>query len=214
MTERKYTPFIPKENNLSTIDANDINELQRAVEELQKTAFIQADDAFLDRCFVSLAHHPDANAMIVNTMDGSLRGVSMTYRDTYLDTATRSIVLTPGAYSGYMVAEIPNETGKAMRLPVLLVDEHTDDSSRIEYEMSYDDQTYYPIRPNEAMPLEVDTERSILYLRITLNRYVEETNPRVDAWAVLYKDETFAFKFLDDGLDIGVESLWDGTIVE
>lgn len=214
MSTRKYTKYDDKEDHLSVISAEDINALQRAVEALQENSFAQADDAFLDRALASLGHHPEANAMIVNLMDGTAIGVTVAHTGTYVDPITRSLRLSADANEGYSVATLINPTGKPFLGPLLLSDHVYPDGASVIYEISYDDQAYYEATPNQAQPLEVDVERSTVYVRISLSRAQLEQEPRVDAWAILYGDETYGFRFLDDGLDIGIESLWDGTIIE
>lgn len=214
MSKRQYTKYDVKEDHLSVISAEDINALQRAVEALQENSFAQADDAFLDRAIASLGHHPEANAMVVNVMDGTAIGVSTTHTNTYLDPITRSLRLSADATEGHSVATVVNPTAKPFLTPLMLSDHKAPEGTSVTYEISYDGQTYYPVTPNQAHPLEVDVERSTVYIRIGFSRTDIEQEPRVDAWAIMYGDETYGFRFLDDGIDIGIESLWDGTIVE
>jgi hypothetical protein len=107
-----------------------------------------------------------------------------------------------------------NSTGKPYRKIVLLTDEHKPQNSGIEYSISFDGVKFLQIQANQAIPAITQDEMGQIYMKIRFTRQDFTTSPRVDAWALLYEDETYKFRFLDDGLDIGIESGWDGTIIK
>lgn len=214
MSKKIYQRFVPVEDHLSTISAEDVNELKAAVENLQEQTFIQEDLLFTDRCVMALANHPEANALVVDTLDEQDVGLTYHLRNLTYHQEMRGMVLDIGQASGSLTVEIPSPTGKVIRLPVILAEEYRPQGTTTRWEVSYDNETFHPVRINEALPPNLQGERSILFVRFTMTRTAADQEPRLDAFALLYKDETYAFKFLDDGLDIGVESLWDGTIVE
>lgn len=216
MNSRTYTRFIPHENNVNqVIDAEHINVLQETLEDTQEEVFRQADTAFLHQCLFTLEHHPDANAMIVDLLEDSSKWNHGTMENVSYDSDIHSLVLdAPNQTEGKVVSKvIYNKTGKPFRKLLLLVDEYKPLGTDIQYEVSHDNINYYSITPNIATPMTLPNEKAQLFLRVTFRRDAFDVVPRIDAWALLYQDETYLFRFLDGGLTINIESDWDGTIV-
>lgn len=216
MNNRTYQRFVPQEDNTNdVIQAEDINELQRSIEKLQEDSFVQGDASFLNRCLFALEHHPDANSMIVDLLEDNAKLDESRMTLTYYDETAKSLALDESFLTGTAVTRvIVNKTGRPFRKLVLLADEYKPEGTSVTYEISYNNQTYYPITANQAIPIQPPEELAQFYLRITFQKNNEETSsPRVDAWALLYLDTTYAFRFLDDGLNIDTESDWDGTII-
>jgi hypothetical protein len=216
MNERTYKQFTPKENNTTPISADHINELQKTLERTQEELFYQADVAFLSKSLFTLDQHPDANSMIVDTLEDASRVDSTRSQSVSYIEETNSIAFDhPTSLTGvFRTRAVQNETRMPMRKVILLTDEYTPEGAKIDYEISYDAVVFHPITPNYAIPLETGDERGEIYIRATFSRLTEDLQPRIDAWAILYQDETYAFRYLDDGINLGVEAGWDGTIVK
>jgi hypothetical protein len=217
LSERQYISFTPKENNTDmTISADHINEIQEAVEKTQEELFYQADVAFLNKSLFALEHHPDTNSMIVDLLEDSSRiDVPTMTHVSYVEETDSVSFNHPTALEGeFTTRAIINETKMPIRKVVLLVDEYVPEGSQIQYEISYDNVNYYPITANYAIPKEVEGELGQIYLRIKFKRLTPDVFPRLDAWAIMYEDATYAFKYLDDGINLGIETGWDGTIIK
>lgn len=209
---RSYQRFVPQEDNANdVIQAEDINELQRTLERVQEDLFVQADASFLQKALFTLEHHPDANAMTIDLMEDSSKFNISTMTNVTYSEEMRGIVLdSPEESEGSVITKVTyNETGKPYKKLVLLTDEYKPDESTIEYFVSFDGVSYIQIYPNQAIPAITTDELAQFYLKVRFTKRDFTTAPRLDAWAMLYEDETYVLRFLDDGLDIGIESEWD-----
>jgi hypothetical protein len=216
MNNRTYERFVPHENNIDTVDAADINELQRTLEKAQEELFVQADASFLHKALFTLEHHPDTNTMFVDLMEDSSKfNISSMQHVSYSEEMNSISLDGVDQSEGSVITKaLINSTGKAYRKIVLLTDEHKPQNSGIEYSISFDGVKFLQIQANQAIPAITQDEMGQVYMKIRFTRQDFTTSPRVDAWALLYEDETYKFRFLDDGLDIGIESGWDGTIIK
>ena len=216
MSEYTYQRYERVENNVNVIDAEHMNQLQETLERTQQELFVQADESFLSKALFTLEHHPDANAMLVDQMSTAERFNSASMTEVAFEEETKAIgFVNPTASEGSVVTNaLSTGTTSVFKKIILLADQYLPEGSSIEYYLSFDNVSFKQIQPNQAIPAMTEKELGQLYLKVRFLRSRIEAEPRLDAWALLYQDETYMFRFLDNGLDIGIESDWDGTIVE
>ena len=201
---RTYQRFIPQvDNSYDTIQAEDINELQRAIEKLQEESFTQADNNFLNRCLFSLEHHPDVNSMMVDLLEDGLKFNQSFMLQTQYDESIKSIVMSGSGEGMAATYPISNPTGNSLMKLVLLVDEHRPEGTSISYEISYDNITYHSIQANKAVPIQPPGEQAQFYFRARFSKEESAEDPRIDAWAILYYDPAHDVEFLEDGMSGG-----------
>lgn len=215
--KQRYKTFIPKtDGSQEIISAEDINNLQYTVEEVQEKNLSQDDRMFVTKALFSLNNHETSNAIMMDTLSTSDNLNLPLSSNVYYDAVRRSIVYEPQTLAeGIMDTKIlanPNQT--PYRKLILLVSEFKESGTDIFYEFSYDGVTFHPITPNQGIPVDLIEERtSNLTLRFRFQTTELEKIARIDAWALLYQDEAYMIRFMEDGLNIDIESPWDGTII-
>lgn len=220
MSDNRYRSFIPKEDNAGQIiSAEDINELQEAISEQARENFRQDDAIFLDTALFTLLNHVDVNAIMVELFENNARINFSKSTGVTFHPESRSVIFDELNLedSVLVTTALTNPNEGAMRKLVLMIGNVIkSESVTMTYEYSYDGGfTYKPISPNQNEPVIALEEEvsSAVTLRITVRRPDTTEEVRLDSWALLYEDETYLFRFLDDGLDIDIEDGWDGTIV-
>lgn len=213
---QRYQSFVRHEDNTNeVISAEHVNALQGVLEEVQQQNFRESDQTFLNRALFTIEQTPSANAMIVDLLENNEKiNLSLSQGARY-ESKTHSMVFDdPQFLTATMTTTvITNPTEAPMRKILLLTDEYAPLGVNISYEFSYDNIQFFPINQNVGTPLVVDAPLDRGILRATIRRGSSSVIARIDAFALLFEDETYNFKFLDDGLDIDIESNWDGTIV-
>lgn len=217
MSDQPYIRFIPRADNVDDpISAEHINELQNAFLEKQKGDFRQADQNLLANALFNLENHPAINSMIIDVFEDASRmnlGGSQYVR---YDEDIRSIVFDEtGEMQGMFATRmIANGSGKPFRKLILIVNEYKPTGTDIHYEISYDGIEFFPIQPNSSIPLEVGVARPEFTLRVHFSKDTTletEPVPRLDGWALLYQDDAYSFRFLDNGITIDIENGSNGT---
>lgn len=215
MNKRTYVSFIPQEDNvLDVIQAEDINELQEAIKDNQEEIFRQADTQFLDRCLFTLSQTPQANAMIYDLLQDTNKINVPEMKGIRYNEKIRALVLDNAFSGSFITKALINETGRPYRKLYLITDHYQPQGTDMIFEFSYDGISYYPMTPNHPAVTILPNERGECYIRVTMTRGLTSVVPRLDAWALIYEDETYVFRYMEDGLDIDIEASWDGRIIE
>lgn len=219
MSEQRYIVLTPHQDNVNEpISAEHINELQDAIVQLQSELQRQSDEDFLNSTLFVLENSTVNNAAIVDDLQTAERFDVANAQNIIHLSEIGAIVLTEGNGAVGIVESKPilNLTERPFRRLRLVTNEFLPVGASIKYEVSFNNMEYFEITPGDAEPLDVGGEEQLqMTLRITMTATGGELweLPRVDGLAFLYQDDKYAFRFMDDGLDIDIEASWDGTII-
>lgn len=218
MSQERYIRFAPLEDNVNqTVKADDINALQEAIDLQQQEDFRQGDKDFVNEMLFSLQNHPVANSVIYDLFsDNTKMNVSAFTNVNYYEDIS-AVLFEPseaGVPGVFLTKAIQNPTLTPVRKALFMAHDYKPAGTSIAYEFSYDGVNFIPVTPGDSTPLETTDAGVEFFVRATMTG--DETTgafPRLHGWAVLYQDENYMFRFMEDGLDIDIEGAWDGTIV-
>lgn len=198
------------------ITSDDINELQEAIQKAFGEIYTQNDAWFELFCLFVLQQQGEVNALFIDRLqDESFFNVAKMKHLGY-DELTKSIgFLDKSAYEGTAVTKmIVSPTEKNIRHILLITNEYKPERTEILYEISHDGENYIPITPNGYTPITLEQPKPCVYLRIKMKRSSTSQSPKLYSWALLYQDDYYSYRYVDDGITTNIESDWDGTIVE
>lgn len=198
------------------IKSDDINELQEAIQKAFGEIYTQNDTWFELFCLFVLQQQGEVNALFIDRLqDESFFNVAKMKNLGY-DKLTKSIgFLNESAYEGTAVTKtIVSPTEKNIRHILLITNEYKPEGTEILYEISHDGENYVSITPNGYTPITLEQPKPCVYLKIKMKRSSTLHSPKLYSWALLYQDDYYAYRYVDDGITTNIESGWDGTIVE
>lgn len=198
------------------ITSDDINELQETIQKAFGEIYTQNDAWFELFCLFVLQQQGEVNALFIDRLqDESFFNVAKMKHLGY-DELTKSIgFLDKSAYEGTAATKmIVSPTEKNIRHILLITNEYKPERTEILYEISHDGENYIPITPNGDTPITLEQPKPCVYLRIKMKRSSTSQSPKLYSWALLYQDDYYSYRYVDDGITTNIESDWDGTIVE
>lgn len=190
----RFKDLIPRLDNAGqVISAEDINVLQELIEALEREAFKQQDEDFLQMASEALEQHPDLNAMWVELLhDDQMINMNNSLGIVYSQDEY-GVCLDSGSSSGYMTSKrFTPQSGCNIKKVLLFARYQCPEKDELVLEVSNNGLDFTEITPNSGQVVVLQTDGSALYLRARFRREPDSDGPRLDAWAVLYYDSTLA----------------------
>ena len=203
----RYVSFIPKSDGTNEIiSAEHINTLQDVSERTQQSAFKAQDRDFLDKALFVLEHHRYLNAMWIDVFeDTSKVDVRKSLGVQFSETEQGIILLDE--YTNGEVYSVTYRTPNASQVQevLLIANGYTPSGTSIKLYFSNNGVDWMPIVSGSDSIVKIPFEGTYIVLKAVMERNaLSTTSPRLDAWALLYKDANNDVIKLPDGTVINV----------
>lgn len=198
----RYVSFKEKlDNSNEIISAEHINTLQDVSERTQQGVFKSQDRDFLDKALFVLEHHRFLNAMWIDLFEDTTKVNVRGSTGVQFSETEQGIVLLDQYNTGEVISTIyrtPNTT--QVNDILLIANGYTPIGSSIRIFFSNNNVNWTPIVSGSDATIKIPFEGNMIVLKAVLERVDFSTDsPRLDAWAILYKDEKNDLIELPDG---------------
>lgn len=190
-TDGRYVQFKPKSDGTNeVISAEHINTLQDVSERTQQGIFKAQDRDFLDKALFVLEHHRVMNAMWVDMFENTSKVNLRKSTGIVFSETEQAIVLE----EGYKVGEIysivhQNINGANIKQVLVIGNGFAPANTSIKLSISNNGTDWVSIDTASDSTITMPTDGTYIIMRAVLTRLEElDESPRLDAWAVLYKD--------------------------
>lgn len=203
----RFVRFDRREDNTGQkVQAADINTIQAVVEDNQKEIYRARDRSFLDRCLFTLDNHRAMNGMWIDFFETTNKIDISKTKGLLFSEPEQAVVFNdvpPDNFEGWLYSETwsnPNST--IMKNVLVLVESTIPENTDIVVEISNNGSDWFLPTINVSEPFQIATNGSRLKLRARYVRSQAGITPRIEGWAVLYKDEALNVIRMPDGTPI------------
>lgn len=207
--EGRYVRFEPKHDNTNeVISADHINTLQDTSERTQQGIFKAQDRDFLDKALFILEHHRVLNGMWLDLFEDTNK-IDLP-RTTHLafSEVEQGIIFpdTSTSTEGYLYSKpYINPNSSNMKNVMVIVSGSVPTGSNITIEISNNNADWYELPLSDSELFEIPTEGARLQLRAKLMRTDLTISPRMDAWAIMYRDPKNEVITMPDGKEVVIK---------
>jgi len=205
MNER-YVRFDRRQDNANQIiSADDVNALQRVSEASQKELFKGQDRDFLDRALFVLEHHRTLNGLWVDLFENTTKIDLAKTSGLVFSEAEQAIVFPDGSTDadGYLYSETyVNPNSSLMKKVMVIADYDVPEGTDIIISVSNNGVDFFEPPLGNSEPFEIPTDGQKLKLRARFTRTVFDKTPRLNSWAVLFRDPELEVIKMPDGTRI------------
>lgn len=190
--DRHYSTFTHHVDNAKEIiSANHVNNLGKAINNVEQNIVAISDRNFVDDALFILEHNKYVNAMFVDDMANSYKIFKSKSSNIIYDTKECSVRVEDSAsYVEGVVQSIyfTPENAAPITKVILLTYDFIPKGAKIEYFISTNGISFFPIKPNLSEPIELQDNGQGIFLKakLTKNRALE--SPKLFGWGVLYLD--------------------------
>lgn len=207
--EGRYVRFEPKYDNTNeVISADHINDLQDTSERTQQGIFKAQDRDFLDKALFILEHHRVVNGMWLDLFENTSKIDLPRSSHLVFSEVEQGIVFpdTSTSTEGYLYSRpYINANASNMKQVMVIVSGSIPANSHILVEISNNNADWFEVPLSNSELFEIPTEGSRLQLRAKLTRSDLTVSPRLDAWAIMYRDPKNEILTLPNGKDVIVK---------
>lgn len=212
----RYVSFKPKSDGTNeVISAEHINTLQDVSERTQQSIYSAQDRDFLDKALFVLEHHRYLNAMWIDVFEGTSKVDVKKSLGVQFSENEQGIVLLDG-YADGEVYSIAHKTSNDVEVKeILLISNGFQPvGTKINLFFSNNGVDWIPVISGSDSIVKVPFDGTSIYLKAVMSRTdLTTTSPRLDAWALLYRDSKIDVIELPDGskVDLTPPPIDDGT---
>lgn len=204
----RYVRFEPKYDNANeVISATHINKLQDTSERVQQGIFTASDRDFIDKTLFILEHHRTANGMWSDTFDDTtkidlVRSTHVVYSELEKGVAFPE---TSTSLEGWLYSKpYINPNRSNMKQVMVVANAFIPSGTYIYTEISNNGADWYEIPLSDSNLFEIPSDGNKLMLRAKFTRNALDLSPRIDAWAILFRDPRNDIITLPDGREVTV----------
>ncbi len=205
MTDR-FKRFTPKSDNSNEIiSADHVNELQTVSESTQKGLFQMRDSEFLSGALFVLNHHRSLNKMWADVFENTAKIDIAKSKNVVFSEPEQAIIFPEGSISteGVIYSSTYSNPSSAVIKKVLpMVRGTLPAGTEIIFSVSNNTIDWFEPDLSSPEPFIIPTDGSKLKMRATFLRSDITKSPRLEAWAVLYRDPTLEQIEMPDGTKI------------
>lgn len=205
--KRRFTKYPRHADNIGEIiSAEDVNQLQREIEDQQRDIYDLRDVDFEKKTLFVLENHPVVNSMLVDKLDDDNNINKELMNHVMYSENERAVAFHKDSTlleDSIEFDEIVHRKGLPIAKVLLMVDDYKPNGTDIEYQVSNNGVDYYTIEPNQSQVLKVPHSGARLRLRAVFKRNEFTVSPRLDAWALLYEDTSYSVNLFDGYFDFG-----------
>ncbi len=210
----RYVSFKPKSDGTNeVISAEHINTLQDVSERTQQSIYVAQDRDFLDKALFVLEHHRFLNAMWVDVFEGTSKVDVRKSLGVQFSENEQGIILLDGYTTGEVYSIAHRTSNNVPVKEVLLISNgYQPSGSSISLFFSNNGADWIPIVSGSDSIVKVPFEGTSIFLKAVMTR-TEPTgiSPRLDSWALLYRDSKLDVIELPDGTSVDLTPPDSGT---
>lgn len=178
-------------NATEKISAQDINEIAGAINNSEKNILDVLGTTFEQKAFFTLQNNNDINSMFMDDLKTPYK-VFMANSTSIQHNASESSItlINSGAVKEgvFQTTKLVSKYTTSISKFVLLVDEEIPKGCRINYFVSSDGMSFYPIKANTGVVTEVPTTGNAMFVKAQLYKNKNFESPKLFGWALLYND--------------------------
>lgn len=203
----RYVRFDRKQDNANQIiAADDINSLQKVSEVTQKEFYKARDRSFIEKCLFVLEHHRVVNGMWIDVFEDVSKVDIAKTKSVVFSEPEQAIVFPDGLAEpeGWLYSNTwVNPNGSLMKKVIVMVDRTIPEyGGDMIIEVSNDGSNWFEPPLNDSEPFEIPTDGQRLKLRARFIRSDVTVSPRLEGWAVLFRDPANNIVRMPDGTPI------------
>lgn len=207
MADGRYVRFEPKYDDANqVISAKHINVLQDTSERTQQGIFRASDRDFLDKALFVLDHHRVVNGMWIDIFENTSKIDLPRSSGLVFSEVEQAVVFPDGseAVEGWLYSKpYINPNGSNMKQVMVIATTYIPENTNITIEISNNNADWYEISLSNSELFTIPTDGTRLQLRAKFTRSVGTTeSPRLDAWAILFRDPFNEIIKMPDGSEI------------
>lgn len=206
-TDGRYVQFTPKTDGTNeVISAEHINTLQDVSERTQQGIFKAQDRDFLDKALFVLEHHRMMNAMWLDVFENTSKVNLRKSTGVVFSETEQGISLLNDYTDGEIYSVVhQNVNGANIKQVLVIGNGFAPPNTSIKLSISNNGTDWVQIDTASDSTVTLPTDGTYIIMRAVLSRNeLDDQSPRLDAWAVLYKDPKNDVITLPDGGDINL----------
>lgn len=203
----RYVQFAPKTDGTNeVISAEHINTLQDVSERTQQGIFKAQDRDFLDKALFVLEHHRVMNAMWLDLFEDTSKVNLRKSTGVVFSETEQGISLLDGYTLGELYSVVhQNINGANIKNVLIIGSGYAPQGTGIKLSISNNGTDWTAVDTSSDAVITLPTDGTYIIMRAVLTRNEEtDESPRLDAWAVLYKDPANDIIKLPDGGNINL----------
>lgn len=178
-------------NATEKISAQDVNELAKAINNSEKNILDILDASFEQKAFFALQNSNDMNSMFMDDLKTPYKVFMANSTNIQHNASESSITLISNgnvADGTFQTTKLVSKYTTSTSKFVLLVDDEVPKGCRINYFISADGVSFYPIKPNTGVTTQIPSPGNAMYVKAQLYKNKNFESPKLFAWALLYND--------------------------
>jgi hypothetical protein len=203
MSDGRFVRFDRKEDNVGQIiSANDINSLQSVSEQQQRAIFQERDNAFLDKALFVLEHHRLLNGMWLDLFEDVNKIDLLKTQDVIFSEPERGITFPDATdyTEGVLYSQTYiNPNGSNIKKVMVMVDAYVPEGTNLVISITNNGVDWFEVPLSNSDLFEIPTDGQKLKLEARFTRSDVNVTPRLNAWAVLFRDPQLELVELPDG---------------
>lgn len=217
-TERKISKFDYHINNANeAIQAEDINILGKAVNNVEKNIIEISDNEFRDKALFALEHNLYANSLFVDDLKTPYK-IFQAKSDNILYDEKLSCIYVGNAKNEGVVQStffVPDDNCPIDEV-TLIADEFIPKGARIEYFISIDGTSFFPVKNGQSELVKLPSKGTGVFMKARLIKNARGETPKIFGWAALYRDTIIEKLFGLDNIDLSrydAQQVGDTTLI-
>ena len=178
-------------NGKEIISADDINKVQQSINNTEKDIIDLYSQTFKAKALFALEHNKNVNSMFMDTLETPYKIYKSVSENIEYDENEKCIrLLKHGAVKEgiFQSTKMVSQYSPMINKVLLLVDTDVPKGCKINYFVSSDGVSFFPIKPGGTQPTTLGIMGNALYVKAVLYKNAKLQSPRIFSWALLYHD--------------------------
>lgn len=179
------------DNTTEKISAQDINSLASAINNTEQNVLDIIDETFEQKAFFVLQNNSGINSMFMDGLETPYKIFMAHSEGIKHDTKESCITLNENGNikdGVFETTKLSSQYTTTICKFLLMVDEEIPKGCRINYFVSSDGMSFYPIKANTGVVVEIPTSGNTIHLKAQLYKNKNYQSPKIFGWALLYND--------------------------
>jgi hypothetical protein len=190
--DRHYSTFTHHVDNAKeSITAEHLNVLGKAINDVEKNIVEISEESFVDKALFVLENNKYVNAMFVDEMENAYKIFKAKSTNIVYDNNECSVRVEDSASIKEGVVQsvyfTPQNAAPITKV-ILMADDYVPKGAKIEYFISTNGSSFFPIKPNQSEPIDLVNNGQGIFMKAKLTKNKAMESPKIFGWATFYKD--------------------------
>ena len=187
---RTYTKFTKHINNAESVNANDINAAQDAINLAQENLIDVGDKLFVDKFLFMFSNNPDVNSVYIDDLQAEQQLLLNSSSNVAYHLYEKNVALVSGASSGFVLSgDIYGKSDGGINSLRLSLDAYQPKGSFISASVIAGKNEYPIVFNNTSGLLVLPACVSVFKIKIYLKANAAMASPKIYAMGMMYRDE-------------------------